>query len=84
MTTRYRYVGIFLLNSPPDRPAGLVRVWTDADGEQKEESYSSSLAWEPSEVFDPMARPDALRYIEVDETIVASFIEQMRQRYGGK
>jgi hypothetical protein len=84
MTIKYRYIGIFQHNTPPDRPAGLVRVWTDAGGEQREELFRSSLTWEPSEVFDPMARPDDLKYIEVDETIVASFIEQMRQRYGGK
>ena len=84
MTIKYRYIGIYLDNTPRHRPAGVIRVWVDADGEQKEESFRSSLTWEPSDVFDPMARPDYRDYIEVDETIVAGFIEQMRQRYGGK
>jgi len=84
MTIEYRYVGIFLDTRPPDRPVGVVRLWTDAAGEQREESFSASLTWEPSEVFSPMARPDYYDYVEVDESMVNAFIERMHERYGGE
>lgn len=81
MTIKYRYIGIYVTGI--DRPAGVLRVWTDADGQQREETFRSSLTWEPSEVLDPMARPDYDKYVEIDEVILAGFLEQMRQRYGG-
>jgi len=83
MTVGYRYIGIFLDTDPRNAPSGIVPVWTDAEGEQKEETSGASLTWKPSEVFDPMARPDELRYIGADELIVEGFFEQMRQRCVG-
>lgn len=84
MTIEYRYVGIYLDNTPADRPAGVLRVWTDADGQQREESFRSSLTWEPSDVLDPMTRPDYRDYIDINEATVAGFMAQMHERYGGE
>jgi hypothetical protein len=83
MTTRYRYMGIFLDRTPRDQPLGVVRLWTDADGEQREESFRASLTWEPSEVFSPMARPDNYEYAEVGEPIVEQFIERVGKLQSG-
>lgn len=84
MTIRYRYIGIYAGSTPIDRPAGVLRVWTDAHGQRREESFRSSLTWEPSDVLDPMARPDYDEYIEINEVTVAGFIAQMHQRFGGE
>lgn len=82
MTINYRYIGIYV-RTVPDRPAGVLRVWTDADGQQHEETFRSSLTWEPSEVLDPMTRPNYKKYIEIDEETLAGFLARMHQRYGG-
>ena len=83
MTIEYRYIGIYKRSTPIDRPGGVLRVWTDVDGQQREESFRSSLTWEPSDVLDPMTRPNHDKYIEINEATLAGFMARMHERYCG-
>jgi hypothetical protein len=76
----YKYYGVLVGDRTPDRPAGVVRVWTGPDGEQMEESFTSSLAWEPSHRFSSMARPDYKTIVEIDESVVVRFIERVTKK----
>jgi hypothetical protein len=82
--TNYRYIGIFLDNTPRDRPLGVIRVWTGADGMLQEEVFVASLNWESSMVLATAARPDNFDYIEIEEPIVEKFIDRAYARFGGE
>jgi hypothetical protein len=56
-TVDYRYLGVVHRGDTPDEPSVLLRVWTDANGYQREETFMASLTWEPTHVTSPIARP---------------------------
>ncbi|MEV4643117.1 hypothetical protein AB0J80_37845 [Actinoplanes sp. NPDC049548] len=84
MSVEYRYFGILTGDRTPDRPAGVIRTWTDEDGRTQEETFRSTLTWAPSNRLSPSARPDYDEIVEIDESVVEQFVERIRQRYRGR
>ena len=61
MATQYRYFGILKGDATPDRPSGVIRVWTGSDGQQMEETFTYRLTWEPSHEFSSNTGPITMK-----------------------
>ncbi len=81
MSIQYRYFGLLRPGDTPDDPSGVVRTWTDENGFPMEETYSFRLTWTRSDIFSPLSRSD-YRIVEIDESVVGPFIEQVKKLHG--
>jgi hypothetical protein len=75
----YRYLGVVRNHDTDGEPSTVLRVWTDADGRQQEETYKRSLSWERTDRMSPNARPT---YdpdpVEIDTATVERFVSSVR------
>jgi hypothetical protein len=78
----YKYFGILVGDRTPDNPAGVVRVWTDEGGREREQTFTPDLIWKTSYVFDPLTRPTNDRLVEIDQQGVDQFVERVKQKFG--
>jgi hypothetical protein len=78
----YKYFGLLVGDRAPDNPAGVVRVWTDESGKEREQTFTPDLIWETSYIFDPLTRRTDDRLVEIDQQAADQFVERVRQRFG--
>ncbi len=75
----YRYFGVIRERDTDGEPSTVLRVWTDADGRQQEETYTRSLSWERTDRMSFNARPT---YdpdpVEIDTATVERFVSRVR------
>lgn len=82
MSIQYRYFGILKSGDTPDNPSGVIRVSTDDNGFQVEETYTFHLTWQRSYEFLSSTRPTSDRIVEIDESVVGPFLARVEQLHG--
>jgi hypothetical protein len=72
----YRYLGVVRDYDESGKPSTVLRMWADAAGSDREETFTGSLTWEESFRMSDMARPT---YdpdpVEIDKATVDWFVQ---------
>lgn len=76
----YRYLGVVREHDEPGEPSTVLRLWTDAAGNDREETFHRSLTWEVTDDMSPLNRePYEPEPVEVDLAAVERFIHRITE-----
>jgi hypothetical protein len=81
MAIQYKYYGILYDGDTHESPSGVIRSWVHPNGRKKAEAFTRSLTWEASDIFSPWS-DDHQTIVDIDESVVERFIEELKAIYG--